>query len=276
MGSKGHKENPKAAQPQPRAQRRTQPQLQTNLADDKEDSLDQVFEARQARIRHLLAPRNRGNNVVIGSRREYLAMEAAYKSLSNKSIKDKGGDYMNGFPATDADWLARVAELTAAIRDFSDTLDNPINNATNDKTNTAVRAVQSLSTIELQLLACKILDNASDAHRGLYNFPSWPKVWKKDNYTDFNGRFQSVCRALKHSKALVKSVMDAEFNYTMRLAVAPNSELKVKDNNGKLNRKRAAITDEIKKKIRKRARSENYGGGDGEDGESGNGDATPE
>lgn len=257
--------NDMAAQQQPQQEPQPQKQQQENLTqeqkhyaltymkhlhDQKAEKENRDFEARQARIKHMLESENRDKPIVIGSRKEYLAMDIAYKSLSNKAMKDEEDDYMDGYPTTDADWVARTAELTAAINDFSDILDKPKKNAAGDEISTAVKAVKSLSKLEVQLLAGKILVNTCDAHYGSYNFPSWPKAWKKDHYETFHLRCQGVCRALAHSKALVKSIMDAEFPFAMRFAVAPETELKVKDDNGRLNRKRAASTVEMKKKLR--------------------------
>jgi len=283
MEDNHQKENPMAAQQQPQEQPQQPQQQQQQEEEEEEEELineqahyalrdlkqrqDQKtekdkrdIEDRRSRIKEMLAPENRDKPVAIGSRKDYLAMDAAYKSLSNNDKRDDP-TYMHGYPTTDADWVERTAELTAAIDDFSNILDNPKNKAAGDETNNAVKAVKSLSKLEVQLLAGKILISACDAHCGRYNFPSWPKAWKKGYYGNFNLRCQGMCRALAQSKALVRSIMDGEFPFTMRFAVAPDAELKVKGDNGKVNRKRAETTEDMKKRLRT---NNDHNGKDGE------------
>ncbi|KAH8787932.1 hypothetical protein F5883DRAFT_634834 [Diaporthe sp. PMI_573] len=233
MEDNHQKENPMAAQQQPQQQQEeeelTDEQRHYALRylkqrqDQKTEEDKRDIEDRRSRIKEMLAPENRDKPVVIGSRKDYLAMDAAY----------------NG-----------TAGLTAAIDDFSNIWDNPKNKAAGDETNNAVKAVKSLSKLEVQLLAGKILISACDANCGRYNFPSWPKAWKKGYYGNFNLRCQGVCHALAQSKALVRSIMDGEFPFTLRFAVAPEAELKVKGDNGKFNRKRAETTEDMKKRLR--------------------------
>lgn len=109
---------------------------------------------------------------------------------------------------------------------------------------------KSLFTFEVQLLAGKVLVNTCDAHRGRYKFPSRPRAWKKDHYENFHPRCRGVYPALAYSKALVKSIVDAEFPFIMRFTVASKAELKVNGDNGKLNEKRAESTEEMKKRLR--------------------------
>lgn len=209
------------------------------------------FEHKQSLIKDLLAPENRNNHFVIGSRKEYLAMDAAYKSLSNKDESDQDEQVtMDGYPRTDADWVARTTELATAITDCSNILDIQGKTATGDEANTAVRMVNSLSTIEVQLLAGKILVATCDAHEGRYNVPSWSKSLKKEWYQSFNDRFRHVCRALASSKALVKSTLDAETPFAMRLGSGPENEFKMKGGNQKMNHKRAVEKKDLKKRLR--------------------------
>ncbi|KAG8156884.1 hypothetical protein KVR01_013297 [Diaporthe batatas] len=218
------------------------------------------FEDRRTRIAEMLLPENRGKPVIINSRDEYLAMDAAYKSLSNKT--DMDGQTMEGYPETDADWVTLTTRLAVAITDFTNVLDKPQNDQLGDG-NTAVQTVKSLSTLEVQLLAGKILVATCDAHVGRYNIPSWPKVWKMDRYMSFEERLRDVCSALTHSKAIVKSIMDAEVPFATKFVTAPRSELEAKKDNKMQDDKTA----ENKKQMEKRP-CEDDGSGD-DDGDTG-------
>lgn len=220
------------------------------------------FEDRRTRIAEMLLPENRDKPVVISSCDDYVAMDAAYKSLSNRTDMDE--QTMEDYPKADGDWVALTTRLTAAITDFTSILDKPQKNMSNEG-NTAVKLVKSLSTLEVQLLAGKILMATRDAHVGRYNIPSWPKLWKQDSCPSFEERFREVCNALTHSKAIVKSIMDAEFPFVMRFATAPRGEFKMKKVNKIVNDKRA----ETRKQMKKRTRE------DDEDGDN-DGDTAPQ
>lgn len=260
MDSKHDKQGSTAGQKQPEQQSQAQqPPPITNEAKDyirmrykqgqeaKAAQRKRDFEDRRTRITEMLLPDNRDKPVVISTLDEYLAMDAAYKSLSAKTDIDE--QTMEDYPETDAEWAAHTARLAAAITDFTDVFDKPQKNLSGDG-NTAVNAVKSLSTFEVQLLAGRILTATRDAHAGRYNIPSWPKAWKRDWYPSFQGRFEEICNALTHSKAIVKSIMDAEFPFAMRFATAPYTEFKMKKDNKALNDKRAETKQEMKKRIR--------------------------
>lgn len=242
--------------------------MQRYIQKAQQDQYD--FVHRQSHIKDMLAPENRNNHFVIGSRKEFLAMDAAYKALSNKDENYQDEQVtMDGYPKTDADWVARTAELAAAITDCSNILDKPTKRHTGEEINTAVSAVNSLSTFEVQLLAGKILVATCDAHEGRYNVPSWSKALKKAWYQSFNDRFRDVCRSLTQRKALVKSILDAETPFAMRLASGPDAEFKMKGGNERMNNKRAEEKQDLKKRLR--LANDNHGDNDGKDG-----DAAPE
>ncbi|KAG6354309.1 hypothetical protein INS49_004914 [Diaporthe citri] len=225
------------------------------------------FKDRRSRVRDMLDHQNRRTPVVINSLDEYLAMDAAYRSLSNcdKEEEKKIPTSIEGFPMTDADRAALVAQLSAAIMDFSNIVDKPMKRATKRNApvaNSAVKAVKALSTFEVQLLAWKILCAICDAHCGLHNVPSWTNVWKYNSYDSFTARFRDVRHAVTRCKALLKSILDTDIPFVKRLAAGPRAEFRMKRENSEINDKRAAEREESKK------RKPDDAGLDGEEGDA--------
>lgn len=214
------------------------------------------FKDRRARIQNMQEPANRHTPVVINGLDEYLAMDAAYKSLSNRDNGDEEEEEeavvpMDGFPVTDADRAALVAQLTAAIMDFSNIVDKPMKRQTTRNRpveNSAVKAVKALSTFEVQLLAWKIMCAICDAHRGIHDVPSWTNVWKYNSYDSFTERFRDVRHAVTRCKALLKSILDTDIPFVKRLAAGPRAEFRMKRENSEINDKRAAEREVIKKR----------------------------
>lgn len=214
-------------------------------AQKKHDSED-----RRAHVEEMLEPDNRDKPVVFNGLSEYHAMDDAYKSLSNRDEDEEDAVYMDGFPQTDADRVPLVAELAAAIVDISNITDKDMKRPVAGKkkltagselmTNAAVKAIQNLSTLEVQLLAWKILCATCDAHLGLYNIPSWTKVWKYNSYKSFQDRFKDVRHAVRRCKALLKSILDSDAPFVKRLAAGPREEYKMKQENREINERRAA------------------------------------
>lgn len=208
---------------------------------------------RRTRIQEMLEPKNKGKPVSIDSFQEYVAMDAAYRSLRDKDGKDNKPS-MDGFPKTTADQVARVEQLCAAILDFSDLLDRPNKKRSVEDlpmSNTAVAAVNALAPIEVQLLSWKILCATCDAHCGRHNIPTWTKVWRFKEYATFNLRFQDVIEALSRSKAMVKSILDSDVAFVKRIAAAPKDEFKLKRGNQEINDRRAANHEKTKKQKQK-------------------------
>ncbi|POS77961.1 hypothetical protein DHEL01_v203647 [Diaporthe helianthi] len=277
---KNHKSGPARIQPEkqpePEPERQPQPQKRQMLTKEQKQYVREVYKQGQAaeaemakrdmedrctRITKMLLRENRDKPVVFSSRNDYLAMDAAYRSLSN-NINNIEEQTMEGYPQTDAEWVSLTTRLAVAITSFANIVDKPPKNRQGDEGNTAVKSVKSLSTVEVQLLAGKILMATLDAHVGRYNIPSWPKVWNKDWYQSFEDRFREVCNVLSHCKASVKSIMDAEFPFALRLATAPKSEFKAKMVNKELNDRRAESRYQMKK--RPREDEDDHGNGDSE------------
>lgn len=211
----------------------------------------QDFNDRRSRIRDMLDYPKKHMPVVINGLDEYLAMDAAYKSLSNRDDENQEKVSMDGFPVTDADRAVLVAELTAAIMDFSNIVDKPMKRQTTRNApvvNSAVKAVKNLSTFEVQLLAWKIMCAICDAHRGVHNVPSWTNVWKYNSYDSFRERFRDVCHAVARCKALIKSILDTDIPFVKRLAAGPRAEFKMKRENSEINDRRAAEREGMKKR----------------------------
>ncbi|KAI7780776.1 hypothetical protein LA080_015567 [Diaporthe eres] len=209
------------------------------------------FKGQRSRVQDMLEYRNRDNPVVINGLHEYLAMDAAYKSLSNRDDEEQEKVSMDGFPVTDADRAVLVAELTAAIMDFSNIVDKPMKrqSARNAPVaNSAVKAVKALSTFEVQLLAWKIMCAICDAHCGLHNVPSWTNVWKYNSYDSFRERFRDVRHAIMRCKALLKSILDTDIPFAKRLAAGPRAEFRMKRENSEINDRRAAEREGMKKR----------------------------
>lgn len=222
----------------------------------KEAQQKRDFKDRRSHIQDMQEPANRHTPVVINGLDEYLAMDAAYKSLSNRNNGDEEEEEevvvpMDGFPVTDADRAALVAQLTAAIMDFSNIVDKPMKRQTTRNlpvANSAVKAVKALSTFEVQLLAWKIMCAICDAHRGTHNVPSWTNVWKYNSYDSFTARFRDVRHAITRCKALLKSILDTDIPFVKRLAAGPRAEFRMKRENSEINDKRAAEREVIKKR----------------------------
>lgn len=209
------------------------------------------FNDRRSRIQDMLDYSKRRMPVVINGLDEYLAMDAAYRSLSNRGEGDEKQVPMDGFPKTDADRAALVAQLSAAIMDFSNIVDKPMKRQTTRNApvaNSAVKAVKSLSTFEVQLLAWKIMCAICDAHCGLHNVPSWTNVWKYNSYDSFRERFRDVRHAVTRCKALIKSILDTDIPFAKRLAAGPRAEFKMKRENSEINDRRAAEREGMKKR----------------------------
>lgn len=210
------------------------------------------FKDRRSRVQDLMEPENKHKPVVINGLDEYLEMDAAYRSLSNREDENEEEEVpMHGFPVTDADRSALVAQLSAAIMDFSNVVDKPMKRQTTRNVpmaNSAVKAVKTLSTLEVQLLAWKIMCAICDAHCGIHNVPSWTKVWKYNAYGSFNSRFRDVRHAVMRCKALVKSILDTDIPFAKRLAAGPRAEFRMKRENSEINDRRAAERKESKKR----------------------------
>lgn len=211
---------------------------------------------RRSRIRDMLEPANKNTPVVFHGLDEYLAMNAAYKSLSNRHNEEEDEQEavpMDGFPVTDADRAALVDQLSAAIMDFSHIVDKPMKRVTTRNApvaNSAVKAIKALSTFEVQLLAWKIMCAICDAHCGHHNVPSWTRVWKYNSYDSFTARFRDVRHAITRCKALLKSILDTDISFVKRLAAGPRAEFKMKRANNDVNDKRAAEREDLKKRKR--------------------------
>lgn len=224
----------------------------------------QDVKSKRSRIKDMLDPENRDTPVVINSLDEYKAMDAAYKSMSNRDEEEIS---MDGYPVTDADRAALVSQLSAAIMDFSNVVDKPMNRQTaagnTTVPNAAVKAIKALSALEVQLLAWQIMCAVCDAHCGLHNIPTWTNVWKYNSYNSFTARFRDVRHAVARCKALLKSILDTDIPFVKRLAAGPRAEFRLKRENREMNDKRAAERAEAKK--RKRV-DDDQDGQDGEDG----------
>lgn len=224
---------------------------------------------RRNHVQSMLMGPNRQARVAFNSRAEFQAMDAAYRSLSNDDEQDEEDEdkakRMTGYPVTDAQYAALVDKLVAAIMDFSDIVDKPMKRKTSSNTtmsSSAVRAIEGLATLEVQLLAWKILLAICDAHLGKNNIPFWTNVWKYNHYEDFLSRFKEVCHAIRRSKALIKSILDTDIPFVQRLAAGPRAEYKMKRENRHLNDKRSDERQEYKKrKLEEKAEA----GKDGDD-----------
>ncbi|KAK7697002.1 hypothetical protein SLS64_013993 [Diaporthe eres] len=248
---------PPPAPPQQQQQALTAEQRQYALMVQKQEQALKAaqqkrdFNDRRSRIRDMLDYPKKHMPVVINGLDEYLAMDAAYKSLSNRGGENQEKVSMDGFPVTDADRAVLVAELTAAIMDFSNIVDKPMKRQTTRNApvvNSAVKAVKNLSTFEVQLLAWKIMCAICDAHRGVHNVPSWTNVWKYNSYDSFRERFRDVRHAVARCKALIKSILDTDIPFAKRLAAGPRAEFKMKRENSETNDRRAAEREGMKKR----------------------------
>lgn len=203
---------------QPKAPMAAQPEQDQALkaAKRRED-----FKNMQSRVLEMMKPENRRKPVVINSLEEFLVMNAANKSLSSSDLNVR----MDGYPATDPERVALVAQLTAAITDFTDVVEKPVDE--NAGETTAVTTVRNLADYEVQLLAWKILIAVCDAHRGRRNIPSWPTrtVLLRKVYKSFGDRFRDVKEAVARSKGLVRNIMDSDVHYVRRLAEGPRNKL---------------------------------------------------
>lgn len=264
-----------AQQPQPQgltvAQRRYAVMVLRQEQAFKEAQQKQDTKSRLSRVKGMLQPENRHTPVVINGLNEYKAMDAAYKSMSNRDEQDEEEDVsMDDYPATDADRAALVAQLTAAIMDFSNVVDMPMKRKTaagnTTVPNSAVKAIKALSTLEVQLLAWKIMCATCDAHCGLHNVPSWTNVWKYNSYKSFAARFGDVAHAVARCKALLKSILDTDIPFVKRLAAGPRAEFRMKRENREMNDKRAAERAETKKRKRVDGDEDGHDVQDGEDG----------
>ncbi|KAJ0120620.1 hypothetical protein J7T55_015350 [Diaporthe amygdali] len=224
-------------------------QQQAHMAAKREADLKD----RQDRILDMLKPENKHKAVAITSIEQYIAVDTVYRSLRNQDKKGRGAT-MGGFPKTTADQKARIDQLCTAILDFSNLIDRPNKRSAAEDTsiaNTAVEAVKALASIEVQLLAWKILCSTCDAHCGRHNIAMWNKQWKFREYDNFESRFQDVLVAVTRSKSIVKSILDSDVPFAKRIAAAPKDELKLKRGNQAINDKRAHERDEAKKLKRK-------------------------
>lgn len=262
MNCNQKQQNPMAAPPPPTPQQQqlglTAGQRQYALVVLKQEQAlkaaqrERDFKDKRSRVQDMLEPRNKHKPVFINGLNEYLAMDAAYKSLSNHDDEDEEEEVpMDGFPVTDADRAALVAQLSAAIMDFSNVVDKPMKRQTTRNVpmnNSAVKAVKALSTLEVQLLAWKIMCAICDAHCGIHNVPSWTKVWKYNSYDSFTARFRDVRHAVARCKALIKSILDTDIPFAKRLAAGPRAEFRMKRENSEINDRRAAERKGLKKR----------------------------
>lgn len=220
----------------------------------KEDQEKQDLKTRRSRVKEMLEQEKRNTPVVFNGLDDYLAMEAAYKSLLNRDEDDGEQVAMDGYPMTDAERAPLVAQLSAAIMDFSNIVDKPMKRRTSGGQITvpsaAFTAVKHLSTFEVQLLAWKIMCAICDAHCGRHNVPPWTNTWKFNSYITFTARFRDVLHAVATCKALLKSILDTETPFVKRLAAGPKAEVKFKRETQKMYVKKTAETEGIKKRKR--------------------------
>ncbi|KAL1858854.1 hypothetical protein Daus18300_009852 [Diaporthe australafricana] len=170
-------------------------------------------------VKRMLEPGNRDTPYTINSYEEFLSMEIAHKSLQDSDENSgKYKSYMLGWPSNTADQMARVAELTAAIKDLSSVPAKAGRQHTASK-----EAVESLATVEVQLLGWKILRATCKAHLGRHHVPVWTrsKSWTCDTFMNFNERFSAVLGVVNGHKRLVKDIIEADVHVVKRLAAHP-------------------------------------------------------
>lgn len=182
---------------------------------------EQIIIAAQKRpeLYNLLSAENRKKPYTINSVHEFLIMDLAYRSLKDKHEGDRTSEsWMGGFPKTNADQVARVAELSAAIMDFSIVPDK-----LSKRHKASTKAIRALASVEVQLLAWKILAATCNVHLGRYDVSLWTKsrIWRVNDYTSFDLRFSAVLEAVKGSKTLVLEILESGTPVLKRLAAAP-------------------------------------------------------
>ncbi|KAF8853712.1 hypothetical protein BDZ45DRAFT_66368 [Acephala macrosclerotiorum] len=169
--------------------------------------------------------------------------EDDFLAAKNKRIKDQRdrkerlkideGEPVD-FPAPGREQWVHVKELIEAIKNTRDILDKPCKNGK------PAQAAQRLDRgyypdQDIELLAWEILYGLRNAQLGVILVDEY-HGFRYETYDSFKSRFEATLLALKESKAVCKQLLDPSFVH--RLCDAPDSELKQKENNKKVNGER--------------------------------------
>ncbi|CZR63404.1 uncharacterized protein PAC_13301 [Phialocephala subalpina] len=138
------------------------------------------------------------------------------------------------FPSTNHELRIHVKRLVDAIKNTDNILDKPCKNGK------PAQAAQRLDRgyypdEDVELLAWEILFGLRDAQLGVILVDEY-HGFKYESYDSFKSRFEATLQALKESKAVCKQLLDPSFVH--RLCDAPDSELRQKENNKKVNGER--------------------------------------
>lgn len=101
----------------------------------------------------------------------------------------------------------------------------------------SVTRINQLSPYEVELKSWEFLFILRDVQLGQVALPSWGKLWPGEDFDCFMDRYNDAVIKLQVSKSIVSSLFDQDFS--VRLALAPASELKKKIANMNNNARRA-------------------------------------
>lgn len=144
------------------------------------------------------------------------------------SLSHRPAAFSDDFPDNDDDLRQLAKGLSAAMLNFADAIEAGQKSTTR---------IYQLSPYEVELKSWELLFVLRDVQRGQIGLPGWGKLWAGEDFDSFMGRYNDAVSKLRVSKSMVSSLFDEAF--TVRLALAPASELKKKLANKNNNARRA-------------------------------------
>ncbi|KAG6361164.1 hypothetical protein INS49_009388 [Diaporthe citri] len=158
------------------------------------------------------------------------AMELLY-------LDDQRPDLSAGYPQTQDGFVAHCRQLFDAMKNLDNILDvvgipggNNRSNFTRSGDSVAVKFIKSKKSIEVILVAGKLMRAMLKAQRGRLSLPGR----KFHEYGSFTLRFQAVVDALRVSKLLARSAFESE-EWIDRIVINPDAELHRKKTNKTIN-----------------------------------------
>lgn len=132
------------------------------------------------------------------------------------------------FPNTDEGLRALAQGLSDAMLDMDGAV---------EAGQKSVTRIFQLSPYEVELKSWELLFVLRDVQLGRVGLPGWGKLWAGEDFDSFTDRYNDAVNKLHVSKSIASSLFDQ--NFSVRLALAPATELKKKIANMNNNARRA-------------------------------------
>lgn len=180
------------------------------------------------------------NNTIIRNFAEARLVEAAYLAQRDEDTST----LLHDAPTTELEHIQLIQEIIDAMMHKEVAVDafkrsKVGNNAGAYQRTAAFEFLLSLSSLEKQIVAWKLLSTILNSQAGQYSMPSWGKTkFKPAKYASFRERFDSILKALRQCKALTKNLFDSEPSWIKRVVVNPANEQERKTQNTKTNERR--------------------------------------